>query len=237
MSDQGLADAPISVAPAKSAAWEDVLDIFYAPRQVFERRRDGKYLVTMLIVGVLTAGTFYLSQQLNDALTEAEIARMVRSGEMPGEQAKVALGFAKKMASLGIVFLPVMTAIGSWISGLILFILGKLMGAKLSFGQGTAIAVLSSMPEVLGRALVGVQGLMLDTSNVAHKYSFSISAARFLDADAGKWMLKLGALADPFVLWGLVLTGMGAYIIGRMEKEKAAVLAIVVGLIGMVLFR
>lgn len=237
MTDQGLTDAPISVAPAKSAVWEDVLDIFYAPTQVFERRRDGKYLVTMLIVGVLTAGVFYLSQQLNDALTEAEIARMVRSGELPADQAKVALQFSQKMSGLGIVFLPIMTAIGSWISGLILFVLGKLMGAKLSFAQGTTIAVLAAMPEVLGRALIAIQGLVLDTSNVAHKYSFSISAARFLDANAGKWMLKLGAMADPFVIWGLVLVGMGAFIIGRMEKEKAAVLAIVVGLIGMVLFR
>ena len=89
----------------------------------------------------------------------------------------------------------------------------------------------------LGRVLVGVQSLVIDTTTAAHRYSFSFNAARFIPGGTNNWLLKLGSLADPFVIWGLVLIGLGAWTIGKMEKEKAAVLAIVVGLVGAALFR
>jgi hypothetical protein len=228
---------PTSVATPKSAAWEDVLDIFYAPRQVFERRRDGKYLVPLLVLCVMSMVIFLLSQQMNEALQDAEFARVIKQNGMSPDQAAGARAMGKKFASLAIYLIPFFVAIGTWISGLLLMLLGNAMGGKLNYAQGTAIAVLASFPELLGRVLVGVQGMLLDTSAITHRYSFSISAARFMPGDANNWLLKVGSLADPFVIWGIVLTGMGVYIIGRMEKEKAAVLAIIVALVGMALFR
>ena len=104
-------------------------------------------------------------------------------------------------------------------------------------GIGTVITVLAAMPELLGRPIVGVQSLFMDMGTMPHRYSMSLNAARFLPGDANKWMLKFAALADPFFIWGIVLIGMGAYIIGLMEKEKAAVLAIVIALVSTLLFR
>jgi hypothetical protein len=229
-------DGKSSVIP-KTAAWEDVLDIFYAPRQVFERRRDGKYLVPMLVLCVTSMIIFVLSQQLNEALQDAEFARIIKQNAMPAEAAANARAMGRKFAALAIYLIPVFVAIGAWVSGIIVMLLGNAMGGKFNFGQATAIAVFGSMPELLGRTLVGVQGMFLDTAAVAHRYSFSISAARFLSGDVNNWALKFAALLDPFVIWGLILVGFGAFIIGRMEKEKAAVLAIVVAIVGAALFR
>ncbi len=237
MTDPGVSESPVAAAPPKTAAWEDALDIFYAPRQVFERRRDGRYLIPLLILCAITVVTFFLSQQMNEALQDAELTRSFRERGMSDADAANAKQMAAKFAGFAVYFLPVFVAIGSWISGLIVMLIGNMMGGKFTFAQGTAIAVLSAFPELLGRILVGVQGMLLDTSTVAHRYSFSINAARFMPEGTNNWLLKLGSLADPFVIWGLVLIGMGAWIIGRMEKEKAAVLAIVVALVGMALFR
>ena len=221
----------------KTAPWEDVLDIFYAPQQVFERRRDGKYLVPILVLCVVSMLIFVLSSQINEALQDAEFARVIKQNAMPAEAAASAKAMGKKFASLAIYLIPVFVAIGAWVSGLIFMLLGKAMGGKFTYAQATAIAVLGSMPELLGRTLMGVQGMFLDTSKIVHRYSFSISAARFMSADVNNWALKFGSLIDPFVIWGLVLVGLGAYIIGRMEKEKAAALAVVVALVGAALFR
>ncbi len=237
MTEPGMSDAPVSVAPPKTAAWEDVLDIFYAPRQVFERRRDGKYLIAMLVLCLVTMAVFYLSQSMNEALQDVEVSRSFRERGMTPDQIAQAKAMTAKFSAFAIYFIPVFVAIGSWISGLIIMLFGKFMGGKFNFAQGTAIAVLAALPELLGRAIVSGQSLFLDTTAAAHRYSFSLNASRFLPGDSNNWLLKLGALADPFVIWGIVLIGVGAYTIGRMEKEKAAVLAIVVALVGMALFR
>ena len=237
MTDPMISQTPTSAAPVKSSTWEDVLDIFYAPRQVFERRRDGKYLIALLALCLLSVAVYYLSLQMNEALQDVEMTRTFRERNFTPDQMAQAKAGAAKFAGLLVYFLPIFVAIGSWISGVIIMVLGNMMGGKFNFAQGTTIAVLAAMPELLGRVLVGVQGLFIDTSTAAHRYSFSFNASRFLPGGTNNWLLKLGALVDPFVIWGIILIGVGAFIIGKMEKEKAAVLAIVVALVGTALFR
>ena len=223
----------------KTAAWEDVLDIFYAPRQVFERRRDGKYLIPLLLLAAVTVATFFLSAQVNEALADVEFKRAMaaQTTKLTPEQMASAKAFAEKIKAVGVYFIPVFVVVGAWIGGVIILLLSSMMGGKLNFAQATVIGILSSMPELLSKVAIGAQGLFLDTATIVHKYSFSINAARFLPGTASSWMLKLGAIADPFVLWGTFLVGMGAWIIGRMEKEKAAVLAIIYLLVVTILIR
>jgi Yip1 domain len=230
-------DGPSSSAPPKSAAWEDVLDVFYSPRAVFARNIAGKYWMLLLILALLNVAIFFLSRQLNDVLGDVEFARIAKEQGMTPEQAAGAKKLGEKFAAFGMYFIPIFIAIGAWISGLMIWLFSRFMGGKLNFAQGTTIALLASMPETLERILIGAQGMFLDTANVVHKYSFSLGAARFLDGDANKWMLKLASLADPFVIWGYVLIGIGAHVIGKMEMEKAAVLAVIVALVTTILFR
>ena len=229
---------PSAASGSTWSAWEDVLDIFYAPRQVFERRRDGRYMVPLIISLVLSVAIYVLAQQMNDTLQDVEFARaMAKQGNLTAEQVAQGKAFAEKFRSIGIYFIPVGIAIVAWVSGLVILLLSSMMGGRVTFAQGTTIAVLSGMPELLGRTLVSLQGLFVDTSTAATRYSFSFNASRFMEAGTHNWLLKLGAMADPFVLWGLFLVGLGVWILGKMEKEKAAVLAIIYGLVVMALAR
>ena len=237
MTDPMPVSDPVVVAPKAASQWEDLLDIFYAPREVFARRRDGKYLILILAIAVVSAIVMFLSGQFMEAVQDIEMARVGKEQGFTPEQMKAAKEGAAKFAGLAIYFVPVFVAIGAWVGGFVLWLLGRFMGASLNFAQGTTIALLASMPEVLERVLVAAQGLVLDSATVAHRYSFNIGLARFLPAGTGNWTLKLASLADPFVIWGIILTGIGVFVMGRMEKEKAAVLAIVSALITTALFR
>ncbi len=235
-----MSNDPFPVAPRPdSAAWEDVLDIFYAPTQVFERRRDGKYWVPLLILCALSVALYFLSVQVNDAIADAEFTRAMaqQPNKLTPEQMAQARAFAEKFKSLIVYITPIFIIIGAMVSGLMIWLLGMGMGGKLTFAQGVTVAVLANYPEALGRAVVGAQGLFLDTATVTSKYSFATSVARFMSPDANKYLLKLGALADPFVLWGAVLLFLGVFVIGRMEKEKAAVLAIIHAMVTALLIR
>jgi Yip1 domain len=237
-SDLEPSSGPSGVTPPnKAAAWEDLLDIFYAPRQVFERRKDGQYWVLLALICLLSLGTFFLSQQLNEVIGDIEFARVAKENAFTADQAAAAKAMAAKFQKFTIYLIPLFVAFGAWISGLVIWLFGRMMGGKINFAQGTMIALLASMPEALERILIGAQAMFLDTASIVHKYSFHLGAARFLPADTNKWLLKFAALADPFAIWGAILLGIGAHVIGKMEKEKAAVLAIVITIVMAILFR
>ncbi len=232
--------APFDLEPAPKGAtggfastWEDALDIFYSPTAVFDRRRDARYGMALLILVVVSVAIYFLSIQMSDAVGDIEFAKAMAaqakaSGKaLDAKQIEAGKAFAEKFKSVLVYLIPAFVAIGAWISGLVVMLLGNLMGAKLTFAQATTVSVLASFPELLGRAVMGAQGLVLDVATITSKYSFATSAARVLPDDTNSIVLKLAAIADPFVIWSAVLLGLGAYVIGRMEKEKAAVLAVI----------
>jgi Yip1 domain len=230
-------ESAVTSAAPKAAAWEDLLDIFYAPSQVFERRKAGDYWVLLALICVLAIAVYFLSAQVIERIGEIEFARTAKERAIPADQIAMIKAATEKWSWLNMYIWPILVAFGAWISGLVVWLVGLMMGGKMNFAQGTTIALLATMPETLERILIGAQGMFLDTASIVHKFSFHIGAARFLPADTNKWVLKLAALADPFAIWGAVLLGIGAHVIGKMEKEKAAVLAIVVTLVMTLLFR
>ena len=237
MSDVQPTRSPFDLQPPAPAGpwwstWEDALDIFYAPKAVFERRRDGRYGMVLLILIALSVGMYFLSVQVNDAIADIGFAKgmaaQAESGQsLTPEQLAATKAFAEKAKGLLVFVLPLLITLSAWLSGLLLRALGNLMGAKFSFAQATMVGILASFPSLIGGAVIGAQALILDPNTITSKYTFSTSLARFLPDDTSVIALNFAAVLDPFILWSAVLLGVGAYIVGRMEKEKAAVLAIV----------
>jgi hypothetical protein len=224
------------------STWEDALDIFYSPTEVFLRRRDGRYGLALIILIALSIGVYYLSAQVNEAIFDIEFRKSVAAAAAAGqpmspEQLAGAKAFSAKFAKLFVFVLPVFSALAAWITGLVLMLLGNVMGGRFNFAKATALGVLAGFPELLNRAAVGVQGLVLDPATITSKYSFAVSAARFLPDTSNSLVLKMAAVADPFVLWSAVLVGIGAHVLGEMEKEKAAVLAVIYTIVSALLAR
>jgi hypothetical protein len=225
-----VAEAPAAPA-AKAAAWEDCLDIFYAPTQVFERRKDGKYWLPLIVIAVISAIIVLLSAQVNEAIMDAVFAQQVKSGEIPAAAAAQAKAAAQGFQKFGPVITPIFVVIGSFITGLLGWIVARFMGGKLNFAQGVTIMVLSTFPRLIEGIATAVQGMLLDDVTAQHRYSFSLGLARFLDADTNNWLLKLASVVNPIAIWETVLLAIGLRVIGKMEKEIAAACAIIITLV------
>src|SRR5467141_1423956 len=122
------------VDPDSSSAslWEDFVDIFYAPSQVFARRTDGKFGMPLLFLVVVCAVLAFLTKNAMQPVMDAEFAR--RSAEMMRKNPNLT---AEQLASgrgLFETFGPILFAIGITISvfgtGLVLWLVGKLFDAK-----------------------------------------------------------------------------------------------------------
>ena len=151
-------------------------------------------------------------------------------------QAAAAREFGDKFRTIGYFITPITWGIFGLIAGTVFWFLARLLGATLTIAQGITIWTLASYPNLINTAGVVVQSFFIDPGSVTHKHAYSMSLARVVPPDAHKLLIKLSAVADPFVIWSAILIGLGAYIIGKMEKERAAVLAIITSVLYVLVF-
>lgn len=228
MSNPTLQEAPPG---ASTSVWEDFIDIFYAPRQVFERRRGAKYGLVLLVITVVVTVLFFASQgPLADAYA-AEFQRgMANSNqEMSAEQ----MAQAQRMGSIfGTVAVLVAFPIGVLLIGLVLWGLGKLFGFAATAGMAILIVTYAQFPRVLQSVVVLLQGFILNPDSLA---AVTLGPARFLDPNTTSAItMALLMRLDLFYIWSTILIAIGAQVIGRVPKVQSYVLAALVWVVGAV---
>lgn len=213
--------------PPKASAWEDCLDIFYSPREVFERRKDGRFWIALLVYALLVGVLAYLGRQAFDAISDVAFREAMAGQQMTEEQLAQAKAFGERFRAIGPFVGMVASVFLGLVVGTIFWVLARLVGATLTVAQGITIWVFAAYPTLINTSLVVVQSFLIDPATITTKHGYALSVARFLPAGTNTLVTKLASLADPFVIWSGILVGIGAYTIGKMEKERAAVLAII----------
>lgn len=227
--NSSAAELPADEAPA--SLWEDFLDIFYEPRQVFARRSAGRWGLVLLILTILTALIFYASQSVLGPLFDAEFTRaMQRNPSVTPEQ----IAQARKMSGLfGLVGIVVSFPIGIMLSGLLLWGIGKLFDSVATLSIAILIATYAQIPRILQGVVTLVQGLVLDVRSMDSLYAVSLSPARFLNPDTTSAVLMaIAGRFDLFVLWSTLLLAIGLEVLGRVPRVQAYIAAGIVWLLG-----
>jgi hypothetical protein len=239
---RGTLESPTEPMYPKASPVEDAVDIFYAPSQVFARReRSGPWMV-FLIVCVIAAIFAFVNRSYYSAANAAEYsramaARMAANPQMTSEQVEagraVSAGIAKV---IGFVFMPILimlVALVTWLGA-------KALQVKVGFEQSVLIVSFAMVPRLLDGVSVAVQNLLLDSVVVNSMFTFSLSAARFLDPDATNGKLYgLASRLDIPTLWATLLIGIGVSTIGRVPRAKGFAVAGIAFVVGSlpILFR
>ena len=230
-----MSDLAAETPPEKSGLWEDFIDIFYHPSAVFERRRDGQFGLAMLILVVLWAVLYFALQNGLGPITDAEVAKQIaamsaKNPSMTAEQLSGARGMMEKFAMFGaIIFIPV----GLLLTGLILWLAGKIVDAKVMFAGAMVIAVYSMVPRLVELVLNALQGLFLAPESITSRFSVSFGPARFLPADTNPAVMTLLGGFDLFTIWTVVLMAIGVSVIARVPRSRGAIAAILVWVVGL----
>ncbi len=236
MSDP-IQDAPLpSAAPAKpSSRWEDFVDIFYAPSQVFARRAGSGFGLPMLVVTVLVAliaiANSGVMQPIMDAeFTRATAATMRNNPQVTPEMMEKGRGIGEAIAKYGaVVFIPV----AIFLTGLALWLCGKLVDAREPLAAAIMIAAYSYVPRIVEGVLNGLQGLMLDPATLDGRYRLSLGLGRFLDPNTtSPVLLALVGRVDVFTIWITVLLAIGLSVTGRIPRSRAAIAAALTWILG-----
>lgn len=229
----GLDSAP---APAKSASrWEDFIDIFYAPSSVYERRKNSGFGIPMLVVTVIVGAIMLANSSAMQPIMDAEFTRGMATAmkqnpqltpEMMAKGRAIGETFAKIGGFIGI-------PIAMFITGLVLWIVGKFFDAKQTLAAAIMVAAYAYVPKILESILAGVQLLLMDPASLDGRYRISLGLGRFLDPNtASPMLLALLGRLDVFTIWVTVLLAIGLAVTGRIPRSKAAIAAAIVWLVG-----
>lgn len=215
--------------------WEDFLEIFVAPSKVFTRREKGSFWIPLLVLTVLATvlfvGTQGAVQPAMDAdFDRATAAAMQQNPDLQPEDLERIRSVQGRFAPL-IVFFA--TPIGVLLTGLILWLAGKVVGAKQALGAAMMVATFAFFPRLLQLVVNGLQGLLMDESGIKGMASLNLGLARFIDPDtAGPMVQALALRADVFTLWITALLAIGLKITGKISLGNAAIAAAMVYVIG-----
>lgn len=232
--DLGTSAAP--PASAKPASlWEDFIDIFVSPSEVFERRRDSGFFVPLLVFTILTLAIALLGRSVMQPIFDSEFARgtaaaMRKNPQITAEQMAGPRAFMEKLA-------PVMIGLGAFfgplIVGVVLWVVGKFVQARENIGAACMIATYAFFPRILDSLLRVVQGFMMDPSQLNGQYRVTVSAAHFLDPDtASPVLVALLGRIDLFTIWVTVLLAIGLSVVARIPRSRATIAAVGVFVLG-----
>ncbi|MGH7622570.1 MAG: Yip1 family protein, partial [Gemmatimonadaceae bacterium] len=205
--------AAVSTAPAKPPSfWEDVIDIFFQPADVFRRRQTKSMwpplLFVAIAIGVISYFTFAAMQPIIDAEFARGMAKaMAKNPQFTQEMADKMRATSESIGKF--VIGPTMLII-MLVLGLVTWLLGKLVGAKQTLQAAMVVAAWAYFPRIIGAVISGAQALFMDPSKLTSQMSVSLSPARFLDPDASNQLLFqfLGRL-DLITIWVTVLLAIG----------------------------
>jgi len=221
--------------PAQSSFWEDVIDIFFQPADVFRRRENRSVWPPMLFVAISIGIIFFATFNTLEPIFSAEFNRnaakiMAKNPQITQEVMDKQRAIGESFTRYGIAIVMLVTM---FIVGVVAWLVGKLVGSKQTFQAALVVAAWSYMPRVIGSVIAGAQGLLMDPSKLTSQMSITLSPARFMDPDAANpFLYQLAGRLDLITIWVTVLLAIGLYVTGKVSKERAAVFGILVWIVG-----
>jgi hypothetical protein len=215
------------------SVWEDLIDIWYAPAQVFRRRINGQFGIPLLIFTVATLALFLATkpalEPIYDAMAQQQMqAAMAKNPQLTPEMMERGRSFTAVIQPIAVTLaVPISIAI----LAIVIWLVGKLFDSQATLRSAFVVATFSYAPRLLEWVLNAVQAVLIDPSNLNSLLQLQIGPARFL-ADASALVVALGLRFGLFVLWSTVLIAIGLRITGKISTGKAVAATAIVWLLG-----
>lgn len=222
---------PSAAPPSAASWWEDLIDVFIAPVELFRRRSDGRFGPALVILMVLVAVVFFGTRSAMAPIFDAEFQRGMAGNEnLTPEAVETARKFATSLAPL---FVLVGLTIGVFLLGAAVWVAARVFGGRLSYAQGATIATFAYYPRVVDGISGAVQALLMDEGKLTSRFSVSLGLGRFLDpVSTNPMLLSLLGRIDLFTLWVTALIGVGLKQMTGITTGQAVAGASLVWLLG-----
>lgn len=232
--------APVAAAKPASV-WEDFVDIFYAPSQVFARRREGKFGLALLVYLALSTAVFFamrpLMQPIFDTMQSQQMAKVRRDNpRVTEEQLRSGFAWQERLTTgpLGAAAAAVGQAATIFVVGLLAWLVAKMFGSAASYGQATMVATYAFFPRLLGSIASAVILYLSPPERAVSLASMSAGPAQLVDGVASPVLAAALMRLDVFLLWGTLVLGIGIAVVGKIPRGRGLAAAAIVWFIASV---
>lgn len=225
MNEQSVG-ADSAVSPRSASRWEDYIDVFFSPTELFRRRAHDAVAPPLLTLLGLSVVFYLVLLPANLMVMRVSVADNPQAAEM------MAGRVGTIMAAVGAIGQPLMyLLILSFTAGL-LWIVGRFADVRIEFSRALLITTYGGFIFLLAQIAAGVLIMVLGEGNVDIVRSMSFGPLRFIgDEDMNKLALALLGRIDVFAIWQAVIWGIGLRVVYNLSTQRAALIAAVVWLL------
>jgi hypothetical protein len=196
--------------------WEDLVDVFFAPSDLFKRRATESWLKPFLLLTVLAIVLYYVFLPINALVWQAAMLE----NAPPGADTESIQKSAQFMKYLGGIFVPIGYAFVILFTALGLKFASSLLEPAAKWGESFTIATYSTFV-VIPQQIIGALLVFLKSrSGAVELKDASFGALRFTEHPDAVTRAVLGRL-DIFPIWSAVLCAIGLVVIVRMPRARA----------------
>ncbi|HEX6560054.1 MAG TPA: YIP1 family protein [Longimicrobiales bacterium] len=206
--------------PVKHSRWEDLVDVFFAPSELFARRANDSWLKPFLLLCVICVVLYYVFLPVNTLVMQAA---MVENAPPNADLEKIQQG-AAFMRYLGGVFVPIAFAFTIAVTAVGLKLVSSLLDPAAKWGEAFLIATFSMFVTIPQQVLGAVLVFSKSRSGSVSMSDVSFGVLRFMGKQDPVMRALLGR-ADLFAIWSAVLLAIGLITIVHMPRGKAILTA------------
>ena len=225
---------PTPEAP-NASLWEDFIDIFTSPSEVFRRRENAGFGVPLLILTVIFAILVLGTKPLVQPAIDADMARgmahaMKAHPEITAAQMQQQQAMGEKV---GTYFIVIAIPIMAMLTGIVLWMVGKIFDSKQTASQGLMVATYAFLPKIFASIAGTLIAYLSSPERLNGLARLSSGPAALLNPDTtSPGVIALLARLDVFTIWETILLAIGLQITGKGSKSNAYVAVVIVWLIG-----
>ena len=230
-----MTESANSPAVPQASLWEDFIDIFTSPSQVFRRRESSGFGLQLLVLTVLFAAIILGTKSLVQPVIDAEMARqgahlMKSHPEITAERLQQQQAIGEK---IGPIFIIIAIPISAMLTGLVLWLVGKIFDSKQTARAAIMVATYAFFPKLLATVAGALIAYLSNPERLTGMARLSVGLGQFLDPDTtSPILIALLARVDVFTLWETVLLAIGLQVTGKVSKTNSYIAAATVWLIG-----
>ncbi len=197
-----------------------MIRIFYAPSKTFEsfahKHSTADWLMPAILSTVVATIAAVLVMPVTTEFNQEAIQQRIQGMSAQQREAVEQSQIEGMIQAITLISTPIVLFIFLFLFAASCLLMGKLLGGLLSYGQVLTIvayAGLIAIPQHIVKTL-----LILAKKTPMVQMGLGV----FLSEEAlQSFSGRLLSLIDPFVVWSVVITGLGLSIVGQFDRSKA----------------